>query len=571
MKKTFLIILGFFFLHTAFSQVDKEDLKQTIKQMPIDEAVQFSGSFAELRGTHLHGGADIRTNAEEGKVIRAVMDGYITKIQVDIGGYGKNIHIKHPNGLTSIYGHLREFAPKIAKYVRKCQEEKMNDTLTVFPSEKKFKVKAGDQIGWSGNTGHSGGPHLHFELRDQEGKTQLNPLNLGIPTDDKYAPVIESIAVYPESRNVYEAMREYPNYYKCVVKSDAENIYGLETKHVLAVPECFSLGIFAWDRPGENLNHNGVYAYNVYVDGDVLFHLQMDKVDLQEVDDYYTILDYPKYEETGKYYLKTRREPNSKVAMYNSLINEGMICITDTLIHQVKVVVNDYAGNTSVIEFPIKIKDPSLLNCTAAEVAFNESAELSLGDLLVSIPTNGLYKTSYIKLERLPKIEGAIEHFKIGGDRMEPAAKAFEIVYQIPQELIPIQDKLYWLRRTPRNKCISINSSEVKQGKLITSTRFFGKYELHIDTLAPEVKLISEDIMNAKRGDTLAFQVKDVKSGIKSYQAKLNGKWVLLEYEPKKDLMFYKLDRSWKRKKNLFTIEVIDKKGNLQSRTYNFK
>ena len=164
---------------------------------PIDIPIQLSGTFAELRGTHFHSGIDIRTQGKEGLILRAVTDGYVSRIKIQQGGYGKALYINHPDGTTSVYAHLKRFGDQMIPYVRKEQYKKKRFTIELYPDPTDILIKKGDIIGYSGNTGSSFGPHLHFELRNSANQIPYNPLQSAFSVKDTKRPEIKQVVAYP--------------------------------------------------------------------------------------------------------------------------------------------------------------------------------------------------------------------------------------------------------------------------------------------------------------------------------------------------------------------------------------
>jgi murein DD-endopeptidase MepM/ murein hydrolase activator NlpD len=163
---------------------------------PMDSPLYLSAPFGSLRDNHFHSGMDIRTNEKEGLPVYAIADGYVARIKYSPFGYGKAIYINHPNGYTSVYGHLQNANGTIAKYIKKYQYEMSSFDFDHFPGKDKLKVKKGDTIGWSGNSGGSTGPHLHFEIRNTQTEEIINPQLFGIPVVDAENPAIQRFYVY---------------------------------------------------------------------------------------------------------------------------------------------------------------------------------------------------------------------------------------------------------------------------------------------------------------------------------------------------------------------------------------
>src|SRR5574337_1040521 len=164
---------------------------------PLDIPLVLAGNFGELRPGHFHTGIDCTTHGQEGLNVRAAADGYVSRIKIGPWGYGHVIYVTHPNGYTTVYGHLSKFDDAIGTYVKSHQYASESWEIELFPKEGELPVKKGEVIAFSGNTGSSGGPHLHFEIRDSKTEDALNPLLFGLPVKDKVAPTPFRIMICP--------------------------------------------------------------------------------------------------------------------------------------------------------------------------------------------------------------------------------------------------------------------------------------------------------------------------------------------------------------------------------------
>ena len=165
---------------------------------PLDITLVLSGSFAELRSNHFHSGLDIKTKGKVGFKTYASAEGYVSRIKISRYGYGKALYITHPNGYTTVYAHLQKFAPKIEAYVKKQQYKKETFELELFPKAEELKISSKEVIAYTGNTGGSGGPHLHFEIIDQQ-ERPINPMLFGFDIKDTTKPVVHELYGYPLS------------------------------------------------------------------------------------------------------------------------------------------------------------------------------------------------------------------------------------------------------------------------------------------------------------------------------------------------------------------------------------
>jgi len=186
------------FLFGIFNDNSKD---RTLFISPVKIPLALSGNFGELRSDHFHSGIDIKTQGVTGKEIVATSAGYVYRISISPGGFGRALYLRHPSGYSTVYAHLERFIPEIEEYITQQQYEKKSFTITVFPPQEKFVFQQGDLIAYSGNSGSSGGPHLHYEIRKSNSENPVNPLHFDFGVSDNIKPVIEKLAIYPVNRH----------------------------------------------------------------------------------------------------------------------------------------------------------------------------------------------------------------------------------------------------------------------------------------------------------------------------------------------------------------------------------
>jgi murein DD-endopeptidase MepM/ murein hydrolase activator NlpD len=191
MKKFLLLFL------ISVSVYAQSEYPQDYFRNPLDIPIVLSGTFGELRSSHFHSGLDIKTKQQEGLRVYAAAEGYVSRIKISHFGYGKALYITHPNGYTTVYGHLQKLSDRLERYIKNCQYDKESFEVEVFPTPDELPVEKNEIVAYSGNTGGSGGPHLHFEVRDNA-ERPLNPMLFGITAKDSKAPLVLGVYAYPK-------------------------------------------------------------------------------------------------------------------------------------------------------------------------------------------------------------------------------------------------------------------------------------------------------------------------------------------------------------------------------------
>jgi hypothetical protein len=279
-----------FFNQALFAQ--NNQYPQDFFRSPIDGRIYLSGTFAELRSNHFHAGIDIKTGGEIGKNIYAIADGYVSRIKVSPYGYGHAVYIAHPNGFTSVYGHLNEILGPYGVYVKQQQYSKQKFALDLYFQVDQFPVNKGDTIAISGNTGSSGGPHLHFEIRETATQEPINPLLFGYQIKDHITPKIRGLRIYPaekktlingENQAVGFSLRGWGKEYK-LLNSDTISISG-----------DFYTAINTIDKQNDSENRNGVYQIELWIDSTLFYMHNMERINFSTSRYLNTLIDFDHY------------------------------------------------------------------------------------------------------------------------------------------------------------------------------------------------------------------------------------------------------------------------------------
>ena len=258
MRKVFFSLL----LCCSIAGIGQEQYPEDAFRSPMDIPLVLAGTFGELRSNHFHSGVDIKTQQRQGLPIYAIANGSVTRIKISHWGYGKVLYVAHPNGYTSVYGHLQKFAPEIEAYIKKEQYKKKSYEVEVFPEYGEVKVEKGKVIAYGGNTGGSSGPHLHFEIRSSISEKPTNPLLYGLEIRDATNPTLLKLFGYPLSENA--KVNQSKSTIELDFKKQADGTFLAETVNAIGT---IGFGFIGYDRQDLAANKNGVYAVQQLVNG----------------------------------------------------------------------------------------------------------------------------------------------------------------------------------------------------------------------------------------------------------------------------------------------------------------
>jgi hypothetical protein len=344
-----IFILSLLFIYSG--TVNKKIISPFISPLKIPLAL--SANFGELRIDHFHSGLDIKTQSVTGKEVVASADGYVYRISVSPGGFGRALYIKHPSGYSTVYGHLERFSKEIDEYVKALQYEKKSFMVTLYPPRDKFPVTQGEIIAWSGNSGSSGGPHLHYEIRKSEGEIPVNPLSFDFAITDNIRPVIEKLVVYPINKN---SLINNQNKKKWINVAGSNGKYTLPDDTEINISGNAGFGIKSFDLLDDSNNKCAVYSIELLIDSSKIFKYVMDAFSFNESRYINSHIDYEIYQKENIYIERTFVLPNDKLSVYKNLVHRGIFNFDDNRTHQAEIIVTDMSNNKSTLSFKIKAR-----------------------------------------------------------------------------------------------------------------------------------------------------------------------------------------------------------------------
>lgn len=553
MRKAIYCIICYFVITPLIAQSEypKEYFGNPLEIGPI-----LAGTFAELRSNHFHGGVDIKTQQREGLNVLATADGYISRIKISPWGYGKAIYIQHPNGYTTVYGHLRELAPELEAYVKKQQYKKEKFAIELFPTANSMNITKGQLIAYSGNTGGSGGPHLHYEIRDSR-QHPMNPMLFGLSVKDTRKPTINTI--YGYSLTDSSQVNHHNDRVKIKLTKGDDGNYIAETVYASG---SISFGVDTYDKQDLAHNKNGVYNIKTYINGKLNYELDFKKFSFKESRHLNQLIDYEYFKEKKSRIQKLFKNESNPLSIIKNVDDYGHIIINEGEQINYKIIISDFNSNKRTVTIPIvgekkkithfkkQIESPYYVYAHKELLLDNDGKQ-------VYIPKNALY-------EDTPLV------FETKGDTITlghintPLHKNITLKFNADKFSDEDLSKIYVSGLGYNNKPYFYINTTHKQGKIIGRTKYFGKFTLSSDTEKPIIKPVNTQ--NGKwmsKANSLQMKITDQLSGINKYRATINGKWALMEYDAKNDLLSYKFsDGIQVSGENKFKLIVIDNVGN---------
>ena len=536
-----------------------QDYPQDYFQSPLDIPLDLSGSFGELRSNHFHSGLDFKTKGVEGLPVYATGDGYISRIKISTFGYGKAIYITHPNGYTSVYGHLQKANGAIESFIktRQYKEQSYEVEMYLYPTE--LPVKKGDVIAFTGNTGGSGGPHLHFEFRNTKSEEILNPMHFGFKKiiKDERKPVIQGLVAYPlDSTTVNNSQKPINISFS---KQADGTCLGVKVKADGKV----AFGINAYDFCTNAYNKNGLYKVKAYLNGVLQYQYGFDGFAFDESRYINNFIDYERFHLMGQRVQKLFQISDYPLSIVAGNKKDGIIKVQPGTNYTYRVELYDFHGNKVELVIPIEFayqeaKIEKTLQKTPYFVKAKNEAIFEKNNVSVQIPENAFYSNFYLNFDVSNDI------LTLHDDSV-PVHKNITITFNDVQGLSEEQLAKTYIATLDGYK-LDYNKTYRKGNTFSIKTKTLGKYKIAQDTTPPRiynVNFVEGKTLSTQK--TISVSVTDLQSDINTYNGYLNGKWILLEYDYKTKKLIHNLDdKIYVEGRNDLKIVVTD---NLQNST----
>ena len=548
-------LLCFFFIATtSYTQVK---ISENYFRIPLDIPMQLSGNFAELRPNHFHAGFDFKTNQREGLNVYAAADGYVSRIKISNVGYGKAIYITHPNGYTTVYGHLQKAVGAIEDKIIESQYAAKSYEIETFYKPNDLVVQKGQLIALSGNTGGSEGPHLHFEIRDNKTEHTLNPLLFGLELKDTKSPQISSVMVYPIDRDAVANESKRPIALNLSLQADGSYL----SDRVLATGK-IGFGAIASDFDDVSYNNNGIYKAELISNGYPIFGYQFDRLIFDEARYVNAFIDYPRYKKTHQRVQKLFMKNNFTWSNITTNVANGIINVVPNFSQLLQIYITDFNGNKVTVFIPVSYSNKTAIINEEVQITpyFLKAKNDNLYEKenwTVSFPANTFYDDFYLNLDYKKNI------FTVHNDFVAVHSN-FTIAVSLPDSIEMQKDKSKLFIASLNNGKPSYNYTFFNENTLSCRTKNLGEFQLVKDTIAPKISILksiqNRDLSGQKQ---IKVTISDDVSGIKTYNGYLNDSWILMEYESKlKRLTYTFKDEHVLAGKNNLKVIVTDNVGN---------
>ncbi len=501
---------------------------------PLDIKPVVSGSFGEIRSNHFHSGLDLGTNGKTGLPVFAADQGFVARISVSPIGFGKAIYIEHPSGYTTVYAHLDRFNTRFDSVVTALQYQKESFSLQHYFKPGTFPVKRGELIAFSGNSGSSGGPHLHFEVRQTLDERPIDPLSFNTPVEDDVRPQITGIQLYPLSPGGTINGHSSPQYFPVVFYNGA---FHLKSNPRIKSSGTIGVGIEVLDYYSDSWRKCGIHSITLHANNDLAFQFTMDGFLFSQTRYLNSHIDYAEKITHRRTIQKSFLDPFNLLDLYQTNSERGRIRINPGASLELSYEVSDISGNASQLRF--SVEGTALAQPAAMDDLLNKRSLIKAGKpfvfeqegYAVAFPPESFYGDIPASFEMVPcssVLQG--KALKVL-DETVPVHSYFEIT--IPVDPALGQRGLTGALVMPSGKLVAAGGG-IRGTDFVIQAREGGLYGLTRDTVPPSIRLVSPPVnLNYRGRKSLIVNIDDDFSGISHYQGRINGKWTLFEYDAK--------------------------------------
>ncbi|MFN5213513.1 MAG: peptidoglycan DD-metalloendopeptidase family protein [Bacteroidota bacterium] len=539
---------------------------------PLNGALIISGSFGEPRLNHFHTGIDFTTRGKTGLSVYAFDAGYVSRIKVSAIGYGKAIYITHPNGLISVYGHLSKFNDVIQSYVTTQQYKQQKSELELYPEANQFIIKKGELIAYSGNSGGSSAPHLHFEVRDAAGESfPLNPLKYNLDLKDTIKPTFRELAIY----NLNEPSDMVnPRQYNLTTYQKSYKLQQRSTPDTITIPfNQVGVGVKVHDLANgcDSDGYFGVYRLQMNVDNIKVYEFAMNRLDFNEGRYANCHIDYKQKKKNKEQFYRCYLLPGNKAAIYDAVLNRGIIQLGKGEVKKVEIISSDYFNNTSNVVFYITTSSNGYVQVVppiGLLVKHNESKSWGNTRIKLTFDSGTFYDETYLKIDSNKLPSAYSTSYQIHNE-YTPLHKSFSLSIKLNNYNTQLPESKFVLVRIKENGSVSAYKSTVANGWVSANPKELGTFYIASDTITPKITPTNFTPGQSTKNKMLTLKITDNLSGIETYNFYVDNQWIVADYDAKNDLISIDISKQLSGEHILKAV-VVDAVGNKKINTFKF-
>ena len=533
-----------------------------------DVARLYAANFGEMRPAHFHAGIDIKTDGAEGKPLVAVADGYVSRVSLAAGGYGRAVYLTLRNGTTAVYGHLQRFRDDIEEHVRQERTARRANGVNLWFGPEAWPVKQGDVIGFSGNSGSSMGPHLHFEIRDTPTQRLYNVVREGVirPEDNLPPRIMRLHYVEVDTLQGVPVRSRMESY---AVVREAEGRYRLTREEPVGVGRKGYFVAEVTDRRNGVHNTFGIWRVTASADGIPYFEYRMDGFthDLSRCCD--AVSCYPLQLGSRNEVIRLARLAGAPDCFYPTMEERGLVRTAEGQQRRIRIEAEDDCGNRSALEFTIRGCSESFRaepDTAAVAVYPDRTSLIQVGrEARISIPEGALYEPVFAKPERreTPQADSGVVVLSPAYRFLSPEtplrhAAAVTIRTHVPR---PLQLQPVLAVRNRKGRLAYVGGTYAN-GAVTATTYATGDLTVVADTLPPSIRPLFTEGADLSKAEGLRFRVADNFSGIAAWTLRIDGEWVPCDRFPVKGTLVHFFDNPATRRKHEVQLSVRDGCGN---------
>lgn len=533
-----------------------------------DVARLYAANFGEMRPAHFHAGIDIKTDGAEGKPLVAVADGYVSRVSLAAGGYGRAVYLTLRNGTTAVYGHLQRFRDDIEEHVRQERTARRANGVNLWFGPEAWPVKQGDVIGFSGNSGSSMGPHLHFEIRDTPTQRLYNVVREGVirPEDNLPPRIMRLHYVEVDTLQGVPVRSRMESY---AVVREAEGRYRLTREEPVGVGRKGYFVAEVTDRRNGVHNTFGIWRVTASADGIPYFEYRMDGFthDLSRCCD--AVSCYPLQLGSRNEVIRLAQLAGAPDCFYPTMEERGLVRTAEGQQRRIRIEAEDDCGNRSALEFTIRGRSESFRaepDTAAVAVYPDRTSLVQVGrEARISIPEGALYEPVFAKPERreAPQADSGVVVLSPAYRFLSPEtplrhAAAVTIRTHVPR---PLQLQTVLAVRNRKGRLAHVGGTYAN-GAVTATTYATGDLTVVADTLPPSIRPLFTEGADLSKAEGLRFRVADNFSGIAAWTLRIDGEWVPCDRFPVKGALVHFFDNPATRRKHEVQLSVRDGCGN---------